>query len=77
MSAISNAAAFHYQAEGYFIWGVEDKTHRIVGTTFSQYCNYNSEPYQNYLARNLSPSMNYHPHAGASYPMEVVLCLTS
>ncbi len=59
VSAISNAAAFHYQAEGYFIWGVEDKTHRIVGTTFSQYCDYNSEPYQNYLARNLSPSVDF------------------
>ena len=59
VSAISNAAAFHYQTEGYFIWGVEDKTHRIVGTTFSQYCNYNCEPYQNYLARNLSPSIDF------------------
>lgn len=59
VSAISNAAVFHYQAEGYFIWGVEDKTHRIVGTTFSQYCDYNSEPYQNYLARNLSPSIDF------------------
>ncbi len=59
VSAISNAAAFHYQPEGYFIWGVEDKTHRIVGTRFSQYCNYNSEPYQNYLARNLYPSIDF------------------
>ena len=59
VSAISNAAAFHYQEEGYFIWGINDSTHEIVGTTFSQYCNHNSEPYQNYLARNLSPSINF------------------
>ncbi len=59
VSAISNAAAFHYQEEGYFIWGINDATHEIVGTTFSQYCNHNSEPYQNYLARNLSPSINF------------------
>lgn len=59
VSAISNAAAFHYQEEGYFIWGINGSTHEIVGTTFSQYCNHNSEPYQNYLARNLSPSINF------------------
>ena len=31
----------------------------ILGTTFNQYCDYNKEPYQNYLARNLSPSINF------------------
>ena len=39
--------------------GVNDTTHEIVGTTFNQYCEYNKEPYQNYLARNLSPSINF------------------
>ena len=55
VSALSNAAAFHYKKYAYFIWGVNDTTHEIVGTTFNQYCEYNKEPYQNYLARNLSP----------------------
>ena len=59
MSALSNAAAFHYKKYGFFIWGVNDKTHQIVGTTFNQYCDYNKEPYQNYLARNLFPSINF------------------
>ena len=59
VSALSNAAAFHYKKYAYFIWGVNDKTHEIVGTTFNQYCEYNKEPYQNYLARNLSPSINF------------------
>ena len=59
VSAISNAAAFHYKEMGYFIWGVNDDTHEIVGTKFNQYCDYNKEPYQNYLARNLSPSINF------------------
>lgn len=39
--------------------GVNDTTHEIVGTTFNQYCEYNKEPYQNYLARNLPPSINF------------------
>lgn len=59
ISAISNAAAFHYKEMGYFVWGVNDDTHEIVGTKFNQYCDYNKEPYQNYLARNLSPSIHF------------------
>ena len=59
VSALSNATAFHNKKYAYFIWGVEDQEHKIVGTTFNQYCDYNKEPYQNYLARNLSPSLNF------------------
>lgn len=59
VSALSNAAAFHYRNEAYFVWGVNDETHEIVGTTFNPYQDYNKEPYQNYLARNLSPSINF------------------
>lgn len=59
VSALSNAAAFHYKKYAYFVWGIENKDHKIVGTTFNQYCDYNQEPYQNYLARNLFPSVNF------------------
>ncbi len=59
VSALSNAAAFHYKKYAYFVWGIEDENHKIVGTTFNQYCDYNKEPYQNYLARNLYPSLNF------------------
>lgn len=53
------SAAFHYQEIGYFIWGVDDKTHQIVGTSFNQYQDFQKEPFQGYLARNLSPSINF------------------
>lgn len=59
VSALSNAAAFHNKEMAYFIWGINDKTHEIVGTSFNQYCEFNKEPYQNFLARNLSPSINF------------------
>ena len=59
VSALSNAAAFHYKKYGFFIWGVNDKTYEIIGTTFNQYSDYNQEPYQNFLARNLYPSVNF------------------
>lgn len=59
VSALSNAAAFHYREYAYFVWGVANDTHEIVGTDFNQYREYNKEPYQNYLARNLSPSIGF------------------
>lgn len=59
VSALSNAAAFHYRKYAFFVWGVNNETHEIVGTDFNQYCEHNKEPYQNYLARNLSPSINF------------------
>ncbi len=34
LSAISNAAALLGQPFGYIVWGVEDGTHNVVGTTF-------------------------------------------
>jgi ATP-dependent DNA helicase RecG len=59
VSAMSNAAAFHLHENAYFIWGVNDKTHEITGTTFNPYRSSKDGPYQNYLARNLYPSINF------------------
>ena len=59
VSAMSNAAAFHYRKYAYLVWGVNNDSHEIVGTTFNHYCEYNKEPYENYLARNLFPSVNF------------------
>lgn len=55
ISALSNAAASLGRKEAYFVWGISDKTHKIIGTTFNQYQDYKNEPLQNYLIRNLSP----------------------
>gem|GEM_PF-2303885 len=48
VSAMSNAAAFHNRKYAFFVWGINNDTHEIIGTTFNQYCEYNKEPYQNY-----------------------------
>jgi predicted HTH transcriptional regulator len=34
LSALANSAALHGKENGYLLWGVEDDTHRIVGTDF-------------------------------------------
>lgn len=59
VSALSNSAAIHHKKYAFFIWGVNDETHEIVGTDFDPYRDYNKEPYLNYLARSLSPSVNF------------------
>lgn len=55
VSALSNAAALSGRKYGYFVWGIDDETHEIIGTDFDQYQDYKKEPYQNFLNRNLSP----------------------
>ncbi|WP_454288232.1 ATP-binding protein [Rhizobium arsenicireducens] len=35
IAALSNAAALAGKEMAYFLWGVEDETHRLVGTTFA------------------------------------------
>jgi predicted HTH transcriptional regulator len=34
ISALSNAAALLGRTHGFLVWGVDDKTHEIKGTTF-------------------------------------------
>lgn len=75
VSALSNAAAFHYQEIGYFIWGVDDKTHQIVGTSFNQYQDFQKEPFQGYLARNLFPSINFEFKEIEIYGKRIVVLL--
>jgi predicted HTH transcriptional regulator len=60
ISALSNSACIHDEAFGYLVFGVEDKSHRIVGTTF----NYNKKGKGNedlipWLARLLNPRVNF------------------
>ncbi len=59
VSALSNAATFHHRPYAFFVWGINDQAHEIVGTGFNQYREHNKEPYQNYLARNLFPSVSF------------------
>lgn len=58
ISALSNSATMLGREYAYFIWGIDDLTREIVGTTFNYYQSYNDEPYQNFLIRNLKPSIS-------------------
>src|SRR3989338_229023 len=34
LSALANSAHLHQKDTAYMVWGIKDKTHKIVGTTF-------------------------------------------
>ena len=55
ISALANSAAYCARSKAYFVWGINDKTHEIVGTTFNYDRNAShGEPLKHYLERQLS-----------------------
>ena len=59
ISSLSNAAALKGQPLGYLIWGVDNETHEIVGTNFDHTIDVKNEPLEHYLARQISPDVNF------------------
>ena len=59
ISALSNSAAYEGKKQAYFVWGVDDITHEIRGTNFNCNQDVKNEPLKHYLARQLSPDINF------------------
>jgi ATP-dependent DNA helicase RecG len=60
ISALSNSACVHNKEFGYIIFGIDDKTHRIVGTSFSSnQKGKGNEDLIPWLARLLEPRINF------------------
>ena len=56
ISALSNGARLADKHTAYMIWGVEDETHRIVGTTFNPSVEKaKNQPLEMWLSQHLSP----------------------
>src|SRR5581483_4345047 len=75
ISALSNSAALHRQASGYMVWGIEDRTHAILGTHFKPHKkkgagNDDLEPW---LARLLSPRIQFKINEGTLEGKPIVL----
>jgi len=63
ISALSNSATYHDKSNAYMVWGIEDETHKIVGTSF----NFNktkegNEELENWLRHLLSDNANFTVH---------------
>ena len=62
ISGMSNVAAMVGQKYAYFIWGVENDLHKVVGTTFDFHQNVKNEPLEHYLARQVKPDLDFKFH---------------
>ncbi len=59
ISALSNSAAIAGKKSAYFVWGINDQSHEIVGTSFNCHQDVNHEPLKHYLARQFNPDINF------------------
>src|SRR6187402_2089165 len=63
ISALSNGACLHNQPFGYLIFGVEDKTHKVVGTTFKiKSHKKGGEDLESWLINRLAPKIDFRIH---------------
>jgi predicted HTH transcriptional regulator len=67
LSALANSAALSGKAFAYLVWGVENETHALVGTSFVPHAvKVGNEELENWLLRLLSPKIHFR-----FYPVEV------
>ena len=60
LSALSNSARLRGQSEAYFVWGIEDQTHAVVGTAFRpRRQKVKGQQLESFLAVNLTPRLNF------------------
>ena len=75
ISALSNSAASYGQKYGYFVWGIDDKSHEITGTKFDPDKEIKNEPVKHYLARKLSPDIRFEFHEVISDDKRLVVLI--
>ena len=60
LSALSNTAALKGKANAYLVWGIEDGTHAVTGTTFRPgHTKKGNEDLENWLVRLLNPRLHF------------------
>ena len=59
LSALSNGANYRKQRYGYLVYGIEDKTHRFIGTKFNPHtAKANGQELENWLACHFTPRID-------------------
>ncbi len=60
ISALSNSATLNGKANAYLVWGIDNETHKIVGTAFKpERTKKGNEELENWLLRLLSPRIHF------------------
>jgi ATP-dependent DNA helicase RecG len=60
IAALSNSACLHDQVAAYLVFGIADKTHEVVGTSFQpKQTKVGNEELENWLARLLNPRIDF------------------
>ena len=60
LSALSNAAALEGRSSAYLVWGVDNGTHEVIGTTFKPHAaRKGGEELESWLLRQLSPRLHF------------------
>lgn len=63
ISALSNTAALFNQEHAFLIWGIDDKTHEIVGTTFiPQETKIGNQGLELWISTQLDPQIQFYFH---------------
>ena len=74
VSALSNTAALFNQAHGFLIWGINDSTHDITGTTFDpQKTKQGNQGLDLWIATQLEPQVQFYFHKVTIEGKNVVL----
>jgi len=74
ISALSNSACLHNHQKGYLIWGIENETHHIVGTTFKpSQSQIGSHELENWLATQLNPRIDFVIHEFDYHSFPIVI----
>jgi len=60
ISALSNSVCLHHKDCGYLLFGIEDETHKVVGTKFKpKEYKIGNEELENWLLRKLKPQVDF------------------
>ena len=63
VSAIANGAALHGKRTGYLVWGIEDGTHAVLGTSFRpKQAKKGNENLESWLLHQLNPRIDFTIH---------------
>jgi len=60
ISALANSATLHEKSKAYVVWGIDDKTHKLLGTTFNPHtAKANNTELETWLRTRLSDYANF------------------